>query len=151
LQAAGEPLELRYRKHLYGPYADNLNHLLQRLEGHYIRGYGDRSRQAEVYLLPGATEAALAALASIPDAAARLVRVGRLIEGFETPYGMELLATVHWVAQEEPGAALDASSAIAKVHEWSARKRQSFRPEHIRTAWQRLHDQAWLPGAPPLA
>src|SRR5207245_713660 len=83
-------------------------------------------------------------------AAERLDRVSRLIEGFETPYGMELLATVHWVAQEEPGAALDASTATAKVHEWSARKRQSFKPEHIRTAWQRLHEEEWLPAAQPL-
>ena len=37
-----------YVKHVYGPYAANLNHLLQRLEGHYVRGHGDRSRQAEL-------------------------------------------------------------------------------------------------------
>jgi hypothetical protein len=27
------------------------------------------------------------------------VRLSRLIEGFETPYGMELPASVHWVAR----------------------------------------------------
>ena len=30
---------------MYGPYAENLNHVLQQLEGHYLRGYGDRSEQ----------------------------------------------------------------------------------------------------------
>src|SRR5260370_20355512 len=73
---------------------------------------------------PNATEAALATLAEDPDVAERLDRVGPLIEGFETPSCVELPATVHWVAQDEPGAALDAAAAIAKVHEWSARKRQ---------------------------
>ncbi|HBY80017.1 MAG TPA: hypothetical protein DEG47_24090, partial [Cyanobacteria bacterium UBA11148] len=63
---------------------------------------------------------------------------------FETPYGMELLATVHWVAQENPEAAKNAEIAIALVHEWSDRKRQLFKPEHIRKAWQRLKEQGWL-------
>jgi len=38
LQEAGEPLKLPYVKHLYGPYATNLNHVLKHIEGHYIRG-----------------------------------------------------------------------------------------------------------------
>ena len=29
---------------------------------------------------------------------ARFERVSRLIEGYETPYGMELLARVYWIA-----------------------------------------------------
>lgn len=64
--------------------------------------------------------------------------------GFETPYGMELLATVHWVAQENPEAATDCEVAIALVHDWSDRKRKIFKPSHIRKAWQRLHEQNWL-------
>jgi len=46
LQVAGEPLRLEYVKQKYGPYAENLNFVLQLLEGHYIRGYGDRSVRA---------------------------------------------------------------------------------------------------------
>jgi O-acetyl-ADP-ribose deacetylase (regulator of RNase III) len=36
LQVAGEPLRLKYEAFRYGPYADNLRHVLNRLEGHYI-------------------------------------------------------------------------------------------------------------------
>ena len=39
LQAAGEDLKLGFQKYQYGPYAENLNHVLQRIEGHFIRGY----------------------------------------------------------------------------------------------------------------
>ncbi len=56
LQAAGEPLRLNFVRGKYGPYAEPLHHVLQRLEGHFIRGYGDRSRNASVRLLPGATD-----------------------------------------------------------------------------------------------
>ncbi len=144
LQVDGEPLQLRYVKSQYGPYADNLNHFLQRLEGHYIRGYGDRSQQAEIYLLPGAVEAARTFLQGAAEVRKRLERVSRLIEGFETPYGMELLATEHWVTQQNPLAAVDPEEAIAEVHGWSDRKRQLFKPAHIRKAWQRLWEEGWL-------
>ncbi|HEY0935353.1 MAG TPA: hypothetical protein VGD91_16610, partial [Trebonia sp.] len=43
LQERGQPLSLDYVKGRYGPYADKLNHALEPLEGHYVRGYGDRS------------------------------------------------------------------------------------------------------------
>jgi O-acetyl-ADP-ribose deacetylase (regulator of RNase III) len=56
LQVVGEPMRLRFEKGKYGPYADNLNHVLLRLDGHFIRGFGDRNRDAEIYLLPNAVQ-----------------------------------------------------------------------------------------------
>lgn len=145
LQIAGEPLRLQYVKEKYGPYANNLNHVLQALEGHYIRGYGDRSREAEIYVLPEGREAAQIFLENVPEATReRLDDLSELIEGFESPYGMELLATVHWVAQEDPQVVTDDSQAVALVRKWSNRKHNLFKPEHIRKAWQRLHEHNWL-------
>ncbi|MBV9387482.1 MAG: macro domain-containing protein [Chroococcidiopsidaceae cyanobacterium CP_BM_ER_R8_30] len=145
LQVAGEPLKLQYVKEKYGPYANNLNHVLQRIEGHFIRGYGDRSQEAEIYVLAEGREAAQTFLENAPDVTKeRLNEVSKLIEGFETPYGLELLASVHWVAQEDPRAATDESQAITLVHRWSERKHKLFKPEHISKAWQRLHDENWL-------
>ncbi|WP_013324669.1 type II toxin-antitoxin system antitoxin DNA ADP-ribosyl glycohydrolase DarG [Gloeothece verrucosa] len=145
LQEAGEPLKLRYVKDQFGPYADNLNHVLQRLDGHYIRGYGDRSQKSQMYVLPEGSEAAHQFLEQDPDANIRLERVSNLIFGFETPYGMEMLATVHWVAiQEDTQAAIDPECAICRVQQWSERKRNIFKPNHLRKAWERLHQQNWL-------
>ena len=57
LQEAGEDLKLRYRAKSYGPYADNLRHMLKSLEGHQLEGFGDGSkkvREAEpITVLPG--------------------------------------------------------------------------------------------------
>jgi hypothetical protein len=64
--------------------------------------------------------------------------------GYETPYGMEVLATVHWVAKESPEAATNPEQAIALAQEWNPRKREIFKPHHLRKAWERLHDQGWL-------
>jgi O-acetyl-ADP-ribose deacetylase (regulator of RNase III) len=145
LQTAGEPLKLDFQKQRYGPYAETLHHVLQRMEGHFIRGYGDRSRTASVALLPHAVEEADALLSAQAETRLRLDRVANLIEGFETPYGMELLASVHWVAaHEDPQAATDPEAAVSRVHAWSEHKRQTFRAEHIRVAWSRLREQDWL-------
>lgn len=144
LQEAGEFLKLPYEKGLYGPYADNLNQVLKHIEGHYILGYGDGTGRASIHVLPAGREAANNFLATKPDALKRLEKVSNLIYGFETPYGMELLATVHWVATKYPNPVKNSEDAIALVHEWSDRKRKLFKPEHIRKAWQRLEEQQWL-------
>jgi len=144
LQVAGQPLRLQFVRHKYGPYAETLNHVLQRIEGHFIRGYGDRSREASIRVIPEAVEEATRFLSGDAETAGRLERVRRLIEGFETPYGMELLATVHWVAQSESAARNDAEEAVRLVQEWSGRKRRTFRPQHIRTAWGQLHAHGWI-------
>ncbi|MFZ2451620.1 MAG: macro domain-containing protein [Methylovulum miyakonense] len=141
LQAAGEPLRLNFKAHHYGPYADNLNHVLQRLEGHFIRGYGDRSKDAEIHLLPNAIEAADDFLNDDAEAMQRLTRIKTLIEGFETPYGMELLATVHWILQQHPTA--DEAEVIKQVHHWNPRKKALMRDTHIIKALARLRQLGW--------
>jgi len=41
MQYAGEPLRLEYKKATYGPYAQNLRHVLNAIEGHLIIDYAD--------------------------------------------------------------------------------------------------------------
>ncbi len=149
LQVAGEPLRLNYVKHKYGPYAENLNFVLQLLEGHYIRGYGDRSVRASIRLLNSAGEEASRFLADNQEAFRRLERVGQLIEGFETPYGMELLSSVHWVASAGDEPAQTAEQAVDRIFAWNAHKRKTFKASHVHKAWQRLVEQSWL-SIPPL-
>lgn len=146
LQEAGEPLRLRYEAGHYGPYAPNLNKVLERIEGHFIRGYGDSQKpDAEIDLLPGAVEAANAFLKDRGESRARLERVHALIGGFETPYGMELLATVHWVAVHREPRSKNSDEAVAAVRGWNERKKAMFRSEHIAIAFRRLSDNEWIP------
>lgn len=149
LQEAGEPLRLNYEAGHYGPYAPNLNKVLEVMEGHFIRGYGDSQKpEAEIELLPGAVDEASAFLADKRDSLTRLEQVADLIEGFETPYGMELLATVHWVAHyggrqgEAPAPDVDAATNV--VHAWNPRKQNIFKPDHIRAAWMQLAQRGWM-------
>lgn len=140
--------KLAFVKHRFGPYAENLNFVLQRMEGHYTRGYGDRAgSKTELSLLPGALDGATAVLEADPKATAALNRVSALIEGFETPHGMELLATTHWVAHDPGARATSAEAALSQVHAWNTRKQQVFTAHHVSVAWNRLRDQGWLPAS----
>lgn len=150
LQTAGEPLRLNFAANRYGPYADNLRHVLNVVEGHFISGYGDGSAtvaEAEpLTVLPGAAEEAEASLKDATDTRDRIDRVLELAAGFESAYGLELLATVHWLATR--GQPLkDDEALIQQVWEWSPRKAQMFTAEHVQTALEALRSLNWLPPA----
>lgn len=143
LQEAGEPLRLNYEKAAYGPYADNLRHVFNCIEGHYITGYqdGGDAPDKQIDLLSGAVQKAKEALKNSPQTQQRMKRVKSLVEGFETPYGLELLSTVYWVAKNEQAQNLE--QIIQQVHDWNERK-QAFTPKQIGIAYQLLKEQKWL-------
>lgn len=143
MQEAGEPLKLQYVEAQYGPYAENLRHVLISMEGHFIVGYGDAkdSPHVSLELKPNAVELAKSFLSKQRDTLDRFKRVANLFEGFETAYGMELLATVHWVATKQQ--ATTPELAVEQVHAWSERKK-TFDPYDIEFAWKHLHKKDWL-------
>ena len=150
LQEAGEDLKLRYQAKFYGPYADNLRHVLKSLEGHQLEGFGDGSkkvREAEpIIVLPDGAREASETLAENHQLDQRIQRVLELVEGYESAYGLELLASVHWIAARK-GNDDDLSGMTNRVQSWSQRKRRMFTAQHIESAWQRLHDHGWLAAA----
>ncbi len=143
LQNAGQPLRLNYVRGHYGPYAENLRHVLQHVEGHLIRGYkdgGDEPGKA-LELVPGATKEAKAFIDGDQELRRRFERVVQVVAGFETPFGLELLATVHMVLAQSPN--LPDNELEAEVYAWNNRKRQ-FSPEQLRIARRRLQELGWI-------
>lgn len=143
MQEAGEPLKLQYAKAHYGPYAKNLSHVLKAIEGHLVSGYADGgdAPEKELALVPGAVEDAEQFLENNSTSTERLNRVAHLVEGFESPFGLELLSTVHWIALHENVS--DAQQIVANVHAWNNRKRQ-FSERQIRLAIDVLQSKGWL-------
>jgi O-acetyl-ADP-ribose deacetylase (regulator of RNase III) len=147
LQETGEPLELRFAKGSYGPYADNLRHLLITLEGHQLSGFGDGSKSVTaaepLHVLNGAAEEAKQALEAADETRERIERVRELVEGFESAYGLELLATVHWAATRDVTTELD-EEVVAVVTQWNSRKARLFPEERVRLALDHLRELGWL-------
>lgn len=144
LHEAGQPLKLDFEKHHYGPYSEKLRHALTRMEGHLIIGLGDGVCNAEIEPLPGALQEAdrFVAQEGHEELLDRVKYVSDLIDGFQSPYGMELLATVHWVATRE--GAESAEEALRLIQQWSERKRTLMQPSHVNAAWTRLTEKGWL-------
>jgi O-acetyl-ADP-ribose deacetylase (regulator of RNase III) len=143
MQEAGQPLKLRYVAAPYGPYAENLRHVLQAIEGYLISGYADGGDvpDKQLQLVPGAMSDAQSFLDDHPEVRTRLNRVADLVEGFETPFGLELLSTVHWVASREP--VNTPNDVIDRTYAWGIRKRQ-FSERQLYLALDRLIKQTWI-------
>ena len=142
-QGAGEDLKLQFKKARYGPYAENLRHVLRRMEGHHIMGYrdGGDAPGKQLDLVPGAVEDAEKFLSGFPETGQRLERVFELVDGFESSFGLELLSTVHWVANQGPN--LTDEQIIFHTYAWGLHKRQ-FSERQIRLALDVLRRNAWL-------
>ena len=153
LQEAGQPLHLNYVKGFYGPYAENLNHVLQTLEGHSLRGYGDRYQRvldlSPITLMPGAEDEARQWLRAHTDDGIndRISDVMELITGFASPYGVELLATVHWTATREASRKdTDPATLTGIIRDWNRRKERLFTEDHVRVAMEHLDELSWVDG-----
>jgi len=148
LTESGEQLnQVVFEKAAYGPYADVLRHVLEKIDGHFVSGYGDGKNKPDVpiNLFPDAAKEAAEFIKSHSDTQNHFDKVAKLIEGFETPYGMELLSTVHWVAtRENPLAKNDYKIALTEIKKWNRRKAEIMQSSHIEAAWKRLKEQDWF-------
>jgi O-acetyl-ADP-ribose deacetylase (regulator of RNase III) len=149
LQVLGAPLNLTFVRGNYGPYARAVSHVLDALEGHHVTGFGDRSAKvtefAPINPLPDSVRAAGELLDRDPVGSGRLAELLSLVDGFETPYSLELLATVHFASTREPATA-EPSELAGRVASWSLRKASMFTDKHVRVAATRLAEQRLLPG-----
>ncbi len=143
LQEFGQQdLLLRFEKGHYGPYATNLKHLIAHLEGTFIKGqirFQDMKPTDALTLVeeqfPSVHEFLDANLEA--EEKLRLNRVKDLIEGFESPYGLELLATVHWAKKELQEKASPAS-VKTYIDNWSHRKKELMTSDQVDIALQRI-------------
>lgn len=143
MQEAQEPLRLKFAQAPYGPYAENLRHVLNAMEGHMVSGYADGGDAPDkpLQLAPGAIDQATAFLNQHKETNKRLERVTRLVEGFESSFDLELLATVHWVIKYKGAESVEA--VIERTHSWNERKKQ-FTQRQIKLAVDVLSKQGWV-------
>lgn len=148
-----DPFGLDFAVNRYGPYANKLTHLINNLDGYYllsnkrisdvqafestIRFNYDHKQTVEKYLQTAdKVEAYLPALKEVVQ----------VIDGFESPYGMELLATVDWLVHKE-----DVEPTLEGIRQglkdwfkesdepkWGQRKLNIFDDKSINLAIERL-------------
>lgn len=141
LQRFGDDqLKLRFKKHHYGPYSNEVRHLLYSLNGAYIRGLEQKElKPFEPFeLLPERAEEVVNYVErhlSEQDRH-RLHQVAKLIEGYESPWGLELLATVDVLAQEHE--AIQPGDISQYLSQWSSHKYRLFNEYQAEQALHQL-------------
>lgn len=152
LQLLNAPLRLAFTRGRYGPHTEGLSHMLDALEGHHLTEVGDRSARvtefAPINLMPESADAARQVVEADPDAASHVARLLSLVDGFETPNSLELLATVHFAAVQPPPTG-EPPALADRVAGWSLRKARLFTEAHVRVAAARLSEHRLLPAEPP--
>lgn len=101
-----DPLKLHFKADRYGPYAHDLTHLLERLDGSYLH-CDKRLTDAEpfdVIRFEDAKRETVGLYLNGPEAQEyrpALEATDELIDGFQSPLGLEVLATVSWLVERE--------------------------------------------------
>lgn len=154
-QLAGAPIRLKFAKYKFGPYDYNLHHMIERLEGLYIRDMSATWSRSDLRILDEA-----AWLKVIEPLAGEIAEYSKyldaavdLLKGWPLPE-VELLATVQYGWCELVAGGLEGSPEEVEeyVQQWSQEKRRKFPPERIRGALELLRRSGWLgplgPGKP---
>jgi hypothetical protein len=143
-----DPLDLRFEADKYGPYSDRLRHLLDGLDGSYLHcekrlsdaGPSDTiwfDEERRSFVDAFLSQESLRSLRTILD------QTGERIDGFESPLGMELLATVDWLIEREH-CGRSVSAIREGLSKWPAgtaaaeRKQRIFNDRLISLALDRL-------------
>ena len=99
------PLNLQFKANRYGPYSDRLMHLLNALDGSYLhcdKRLRDAAPTDVVWFEDSQKERVQVYLNSEAKAYQSVLDItARIIDGFESPLGLELLATVDWLLVRE--------------------------------------------------
>ena len=139
LQRFGEPLNLQYEKGHYGPYSHRLLHLLKYLNGYYLDFNHEDTKPSSMVIINHFEKVVSYAKNELNKAQLeRLSMVKEFIEGFESPYGLELLATVDYISKSE--SIDDTNEIINKIGEWTKRKKEIMKPYHIQVGHERLKE-----------
>ena len=146
LQKLQLPLGLPFEKGIYGPYSQPLDRAVSAMEGHHITGFGDGTSgaQAILELNKDSVEEAERILQEHPEFKKAAAEFQLLTAGFEDAFGMELLSTVLFAAEELVSPPPTPETVTACIREWNQRKQRLFTEDHVRTAWQRLSEAGLL-------
>lgn len=140
LQTLGVNFRLDFARNRHGPYAETLKRSFEALEEHgMIAGFRDRS----AHVTNGGYAQANEFLKTFDSLADSIVdRLDKLVAGYESPYGLELLSSVHWLATHEHHSSPEA--IVSELQSWTEQKAVSYSEDTIRVALQRLAEDGLI-------
>lgn len=127
----------QYQQGQYGPYNPKLKNALINMS-HFLTGLGDGTEVDHIDVTEEALEKSKELVDKDIYLKSVLQELSKIIYGYETLYGMELLGTVHWVCKNYDNRSL--ADVILHVQSWNARKRAIMSEQDITVAYKHLID-----------
>ena len=123
-------LKLHFEANYYGPYANNLDHLLNALDGSYLKAEKriPDCNPLDVIAFDDSKKEYVEAFLNSEgkDYLPAMEKASEIINGFESPYGLELLSTVDWLLVNG-GCEFTVESIRAGMTRWPAGKQWADR------------------------
>ena len=138
---AKDAFRLRFESNFYGPYSGKVKHVLYYLNGSYLMGYSSKDKKPfeELDMVMDA-EPEVQAYLNTPEQAmwnAVVEKTKAFLNGFYSPFGLELLSTIDFIIQEK-GVSSEAG-IVKELESWSDRKKSLFtNPHFIQVSLQNL-------------
>ena len=142
LQATGVSYRVQFSRNTHGPYSERLHKAFQKMDAKgFLVNYV--SNESEIQVSAGTLAEANSYLNRHEQSDDEVVdKISRLIEGYESPYGMELLSSVDYLSRYEE---LDNMQSIAiAIKEWNEGKKERFNDQSIEHAYQRLMEDGFI-------
>ena len=131
---------LKFKAHFYGPYSEQVVHVLHNINNSYLKGLEQMNVKPfeTIELLYDKKETISQYIhKEIPAVKIQqLKNLIHLINGFETPFSLEILASVDYILKDKPTASLE--EVITSIRLWNNRKGKLFKPQQIKIAYEHL-------------
>jgi uncharacterized protein YwgA len=132
--------KLNFKGHFYGPYSEQVIPILHNLNGVYLKGLEQMNVKPfeTIELLYEQKEAISKYIRKEITAEKRqqLKNLIGLVEGFQSPHALEILASVDYLLKENPNATLE--EVTNAIQSWNRRKKELFKPQQIKVVYEHL-------------
>jgi O-acetyl-ADP-ribose deacetylase (regulator of RNase III) len=139
LQRMGQPMQLQFKPHHYGPYALGVEKVLYYMNGIYLKGLeqGKAGAFEPLKLNYGRWSEVQQFIRTKLDSAQqlRLQKLLEMVSSFLSEMSLEILASTAYLLEQNPSYNL--AEIITEINSWNSRK-SKFQHEHIRVAYEHL-------------
>ncbi len=138
----------KFQKHKYGPYSELLKKSLMKMaDKNFIKLSNDFTDNPDSMII--ATEQAIKDATEFFENLTKdaqqeftdiMSKLSKLIEGYESSFGMELLSTTHFLINNNATRSPQITAITKGFAKWSERKKELFDRDVIELAYHRLKD-----------
>lgn len=117
---------MKFERYVYGPYCDQVRHVLHAIDGGYIRGFADMSKRPfEPFdIIPEKMNEVKYMVESDILLNDIVTRTCQFLDGFWDDFSLELMSSVDFLIAESPDSTID--EVYDRLGAWTERKKKLF-------------------------